>query len=312
MMICVNVSGQGGRGRAQGKVPELRAKFLSRRSLGEGGWNTACCSSDSVIHDLWYKNAIIYCLNVETFIDSNGDGVGDFVGLTDKLAYLAGLGVTCIWLMPFYSSPNRDDGYDVSDYYGVHPRTGTFGDVVEFMNQRAAARTARHRRPRRQSHVGSSTRGSRRRGGIPTSPYRQLLRLVEEAAAQLEQGDGLSRRAERDVDARPGRAGVLLPPLLRVPAGSEHAQPRRQGRDDADHGVLAAARRLGVPHGRGAVPDRAQGRGRAAVRASTSCSTRCATSCSGGAATRIMLAEANVPPQREPALLRRAPATGCR
>jgi maltose alpha-D-glucosyltransferase / alpha-amylase len=88
-----------------------------------------------VIHDLWYKNAVIYCLNVETFIDSNGDGVGDFVGLTDRLAYLSGLGVTCIWLMPFYGSPNRDDGYDVSDYYGVHPRTGTFGDVVEFMNR---------------------------------------------------------------------------------------------------------------------------------------------------------------------------------
>jgi maltose alpha-D-glucosyltransferase / alpha-amylase len=88
-----------------------------------------------VIHDLWYKNAIIYCLNVETFLDSDGDGVGDFVGLTDRLAYLAGLGVTCIWLLPFYPSPNRDDGYDVSDYYGVHPRTGTFGDVVEFMNR---------------------------------------------------------------------------------------------------------------------------------------------------------------------------------
>jgi len=88
-----------------------------------------------VIHDLWYKNAIIYCLNVETFLDSNGDGVGDFVGLTDRLAYLAGLGVTCIWLLPFYPSPNRDDGYDVSDFYGVHPRTGTFGDFVEFMNR---------------------------------------------------------------------------------------------------------------------------------------------------------------------------------
>jgi len=87
-----------------------------------------------VIRDLWYKNAVIYCLNVETFIDSNGDGCGDFVGLTDKLAYLAGLGVTCIWLMPFYGSPNKDDGYDVENYYGVHPRTGTFGDVVEFMN----------------------------------------------------------------------------------------------------------------------------------------------------------------------------------
>jgi maltose alpha-D-glucosyltransferase / alpha-amylase len=88
----------------------------------------------AVIHDLWYKNAVIYCLNVETFVDSNGDGVGDFVGLTSRLDYLAGLGVTCIWLLPFYPSPNRDDGYDVADYYGVHPRTGSFGDFVEFMN----------------------------------------------------------------------------------------------------------------------------------------------------------------------------------
>jgi maltose alpha-D-glucosyltransferase/alpha-amylase len=88
-----------------------------------------------VIHDLWYKNAIIYCLNVETFLDSNGDGIGDFVGLTDRLPYLAGLGVTCLWLLPFYASPNKDDGYDVSDYYGVHPRTGSFGEFVEFMNQ---------------------------------------------------------------------------------------------------------------------------------------------------------------------------------
>ena len=88
-----------------------------------------------MIRDLWYKHAIIYCLNVETFLESSGDGVGDFVGLTDRLDYLAGLGVTCLWLMPFYPSPNRDDGYDVSDYYGVHPRTGTFGQFVEFMNQ---------------------------------------------------------------------------------------------------------------------------------------------------------------------------------
>jgi maltose alpha-D-glucosyltransferase / alpha-amylase len=91
-------------------------------------------SGAGVIRDLWYKHAVIYCLNVETFLDSSGDGVGDFVGLTDRLDYLAGLGVTCIWLMPFYPSPNRDDGYDVADFYGVHPRTGTFGHFVEFMN----------------------------------------------------------------------------------------------------------------------------------------------------------------------------------
>jgi trehalose synthase len=83
--------------------------------------------------DLWWKNAVIYCLDVETYCDSDGDGVGDFRGLIGKVDYLASLGVTCIWLMPFYPSPNRDDGYDISDYYGVDPRLGTLGDVVEFL-----------------------------------------------------------------------------------------------------------------------------------------------------------------------------------
>jgi maltose alpha-D-glucosyltransferase/alpha-amylase len=87
-----------------------------------------------LIDDLWYKNAVIYCLDVEKYVDGNGDGVGDFAGLTRRLDYLAGLGVTCIWLQPFYPSPNRDNGYDVSDYYGVHPKLGTFGEFVDFMN----------------------------------------------------------------------------------------------------------------------------------------------------------------------------------
>ena len=86
------------------------------------------------IDDLWYKNAIIYCLDVEKYVDSNGDGIGDFGGLTRRLDYLAGMGITCVWLQPFYPSPNRDNGYDVSDYYGVHPKHGTLGEFVEFMN----------------------------------------------------------------------------------------------------------------------------------------------------------------------------------
>src|SRR5262245_41217121 len=64
------------------------------------------------IDDLWYKNAVIYCLDVEKYQDANGDGVGDFEGLMRRLDYLAGLGVTCVWLQPFYRSPNRDNGYD--------------------------------------------------------------------------------------------------------------------------------------------------------------------------------------------------------
>jgi len=85
-----------------------------------------------VINDLWYKNAIIYCVSVGTFMDTNRDGIGDFQGLTRRLDYLSGLGVTTVWLMPFQPTPFRDDGYDVADYYGVDQRYGTVGDFVEF------------------------------------------------------------------------------------------------------------------------------------------------------------------------------------
>jgi len=85
-----------------------------------------------MINDLWYKNAVIYCLSVGTFMDANGDGIGDFQGLVRRLDYLHGLGITAIWLMPFQPSPCRDDGYDISDYYGVNARHGTLGDFVEF------------------------------------------------------------------------------------------------------------------------------------------------------------------------------------
>lgn len=83
----------------------------------------------------WYENAIIYCLDVETYMDSDGDGVGDFAGLTRRLDYLSGLGVNCIWLMPFYPTPNQDDGYDVSDYYSIDPRLGNLGDFVDMIGE---------------------------------------------------------------------------------------------------------------------------------------------------------------------------------
>ena len=82
--------------------------------------------------DLWYKNAIIYCLDVETFMDSNGDGVGDFQGVTDRLEHLEAMGVTAIWLNPFYPSGKKDNGYDITDFYGVDPRFGSPGDFVVF------------------------------------------------------------------------------------------------------------------------------------------------------------------------------------
>ncbi|HZS03966.1 MAG TPA: alpha-amylase family protein [Blastocatellia bacterium] len=88
-----------------------------------------------MIEDLWYKNTIIYSLDVKTFMDANGDGIGDFEGLMRRLDYLHSLGVETVWLAPFQPSPNRDNGYDITDYYGVDPRHGSSGDFVEFMHR---------------------------------------------------------------------------------------------------------------------------------------------------------------------------------
>jgi maltose alpha-D-glucosyltransferase/alpha-amylase len=83
--------------------------------------------------DIWWKNAIVYCVDVRSFLDSDGDGCGDLRGLVERVDYLAGIGVTCIWLLPFHPSPERDGGYDITDYYGVEPRLGTLGDFTEFV-----------------------------------------------------------------------------------------------------------------------------------------------------------------------------------
>ena len=83
--------------------------------------------------DLWWKNAVIYCADVQTFLDLDGDGQGDLRGMTRRIDYLADLGITCLWLMPFYPTADRDDGYDITDFYGVDPRLGTSGDFVELV-----------------------------------------------------------------------------------------------------------------------------------------------------------------------------------
>ena len=90
-------------------------------------------SKGSAQDPLWYKDAIIYETHVKAFFDSNNDGIGDFAGLTQKLDYLQDLGVTCLWLLPFFPSPLRDDGYDISDYCNVHPSYGTLDDFKRFM-----------------------------------------------------------------------------------------------------------------------------------------------------------------------------------
>src|SRR5215469_6337369 len=106
---------------SKAKAPRRRAKAIVRRN-----------------DPLWYKDAIIYEVHVRAFLDSNADGIGDFRGLTQKLDYLQDLGVTAIWILPFYPSPLKDDGYDIADYCSINPIYGTLKD---FRSLLAAAHT---------------------------------------------------------------------------------------------------------------------------------------------------------------------------
>src|SRR3984885_1602848 len=104
---------------------------LPRNQAGEARLKQPGSAADP----LWYKDAIIYELHVKAFMDSNNDGIGDFQGLLSKLDYLQDLGVTCLWLLPFFPSPLRDDGYDIADYLNVNPSYGTIADFQEFLNE---------------------------------------------------------------------------------------------------------------------------------------------------------------------------------
>ena len=86
------------------------------------------------MHERWYKRAVLYSVEVDAFQDSNGDGVGDLRGLLSRLDYVARLGATCLWLNPIHPSPDRDEGYDITDYFAVHPKLGTLGDVVDLVD----------------------------------------------------------------------------------------------------------------------------------------------------------------------------------
>ena len=133
--------------------------------------------------DLWWKDAVFYCLDVEMFYDPDGDGCGDLAGLTERVDYLAGLGISCLWLMPFYPSPNRDDGYDITDFYAVDPAFGTLGDFAELV------RTCRDRGIRViadfvMNHTSDQHPWFQAARSSPDSPYRDFYVWADERPAE--------------------------------------------------------------------------------------------------------------------------------
>ena len=137
--------------------------------------------------DRWYREAVIYCVQVDLFCDSDGDGCGDLRGLTGRLDYLSQLGITCLWLNPIHPSPLRDGGYDVADYYGVHPRLGSLGDFAELTLQ-AAQRGIRIVLDLVVNHTSDQHPWFRSARADPRSPYRNWYVWTESAPADRRQG----------------------------------------------------------------------------------------------------------------------------
>ena len=196
---------------------------------------------------------------MRAFADSNGDGIGDFNGLTSRLDYLADLGVTAIWLLPFYPSPLRDDGYDIADYRTVHP---DYGDLRQFRRLPRRGPRPQHpgdHRARRQPHVRPAP-------VVPAGPPRpgrvagaRLLRVERPPRPLRRRPHHLLRLRDVELDVGPGRRGLLLAPLLLPPARPQLRQPRRRGRRDRHARLLARhGRRRPAPRRR-AVPPRARG-----------------------------------------------------
>ena len=137
--------------------------------------------------DLWYKNAVIYCVDVDAYMDANGDGIGDFRGLTDRLDHIESLGVTCIWLLPFFPSPNRDNGYDISNYYAVDSRLGSLGDFVAF-TPAAQDRGLRVLIDLVVNHTSTDHPWFQSARSDPASPYRDWYVWSEEKPPHLDDG----------------------------------------------------------------------------------------------------------------------------
>ena len=182
---------------------------------------TAPVALDWESDPLWYKDAVIYELHIKAYADGNGDGIGDFRGLTERLDHVQSLGVNTIWLLPFYPSPQRDDGYDVSDYENVHPSYGTLDDFRAFV-------TEAHRRKLRVitelvvNHTSDQHPWFQAARKAPKdSPERNFYVWSDDPKKYAGTRIIFTDYREVQLDLGRGRATVFLASLLQPPARSE-------------------------------------------------------------------------------------------
>ena len=232
-------------------------------------WKTADCRSPTTVSParppgptplpairFWYKDAVIYQLHVKAFFDSNEDGIGDFQGLASKLDYIQDLGVNAIWVMPFYPSPLKDDGYDVADYLNIHPQYGTAAGLPRFPSRGAPPGAARDHRARRQPHVRPARLVPGGTACVARHVEARFLRLERQRPEVSRHTDHFYRYRSLQLDVGPGRQGLLLAPLLQPPARPQLRQPERAESRVPRHALLArhgcrrlSSRRHSVPAG---------------------------------------------------------------
>ena len=194
----------------------------------------------------WFQRAVFYEVHVRAFADGNDDGIGDFVGLAERLDYLQWLGVDCVWLLPMYPSPLRDGGYDISDFYSVHPDYGTVDDFKAFID-------AAHERGIRviadlvMNHTSVEHPWFQESRTNPDSPEARLVRVVRHRHPVRRRADHLRRQRIVELDLGPRGGCVLLAPVLLAPARPQLREPRSRRRDAQGAVVLARARARRLP-----------------------------------------------------------------